>query len=257
MNAFIARIGVVLSFGLVWLGAIAGRDASAQLSGLYQTAPGTVGVYNFQYDNIHAVTLPVNLTVSFSGDNPTTSLSATIVSPIIGALADGTALFPIAELFPLRVTGTSSNGQNFHGDLFGSQYLFDWTIRPGSGDELLLDGRVYWAGGRYELTTISGAHLAPSLPGDYDQNGTVDGSDYVLWRKNAGTTNALANDPLGGTIGQPHYDQWREHFGQSTGGGLAQSIPEPATWWMLLFGSLASSKLAQRRAHRGHTDRAA
>ena len=259
MNAFVARIGRLLSIGLLSLCAIAARDANAQLSGLYQTAPGAVGVYNYQYDNLHAVTLPLNVTISFSGDNPTTSLSATIVSPIIGALPDGTAVFPIAELFPMRVTGTSNNGQRFHGSLLGSQYLFDWTFQPGSGDELQLNGHVYWAGGRYEVTTISGARLISSVPGDYNQDGTVDGSDFTVWRKNEGTTNALANDPLGGTIGQAHYDQWREHFGQSAGNGtsLGSAIPEPATIWMLIVGALAISKLAQRRARPDRTDRAA
>jgi hypothetical protein len=37
---------------------------------------------------------------------------------------------------------------------------------------------------------------APSLPGDYDQNGTVDAADYVVWRKVDGT--------------QTGYDTWRE-----------------------------------------------
>ena len=37
---------------------------------------------------------------------------------------------------------------------------------------------------------------------DYNQNGTVDAADYVLWRKNDSS--------------QAGYDQWGAHFGQTT-----------------------------------------
>ena len=40
------------------------------------------------------------------------------------------------------------------------------------------------------------------LTGDYNQNGTVDAADYVVWRKNQGTTNTMPNDLVGGTIRQ-------------------------------------------------------
>jgi hypothetical protein len=259
MNVLRVRGRILLASTVLALCAIAPRDTAAQLSGLYQTAPGAVGIYNFQYDNLHSVTLPLNITVSFSGGNPTTSLSATIVAPVIGALADGSALYPIGEMFPMRVTATSNNDQKFHGSLAINQYLFDWTFQPGSGNELLLNGQVYWAGGRYEVTTISAAHLAPSIAGDYNQNGTVDVADYLLWRRDEGTTSALPNDPLGGTIGQAHYDQWREHFGQSTSAGSAAAgaVPEPATLAMLIVGAIAIPKLIQRHARPDHTDRAA
>jgi len=257
MDVSRTRIGILCSCALL-LCAIWACEVRAQLSGLYQTAPGTTGIYNYQYDNLHAVTLPVNLTVSFSGDTPTTSLSATIVAPIIGALPDGTALFPIADMFPMRVTGTSSNGQKFHGNLLGTQYLFDWTFQHGGGNELQLNGQVYWAGGRYELTTITGAHLVPSVPGDYNQDGTVDSGDFAVWRKNEGTANALPNDPIGGTIGQTHYDQWREHFGQSAGSGAGQggAVPEPTTLWMLAVGVLVIATLTQRHVRPDRTGRA-
>jgi T5SS/PEP-CTERM-associated repeat protein len=86
---------------------------------------------------------------------------------------------------------------------------------------------------------LSGA----GIPGDYNQNGIVDAADYVVWRKNAGTMNSLPNDPIGGTIGQNQYNQWRARFGQTTGGGSGASVnaavPEPATLLMLFVGVLA------------------
>jgi autotransporter-associated beta strand protein len=72
--------------------------------------------------------------------------------------------------------------------------------------------------------------LAPpaGVPGDYNNNGTVDASDYVVWRKGG----PLANDPTPGV--QPSdYDFWRAHFGSPAGAGAGlqsgSAVPEPAT----------------------------
>jgi hypothetical protein len=73
------------------------------------------------------------------------------------------------------------------------------------------------------------------VAGDYNRDNAVDAADYVVWRKYSGTTTPLANDPIGGTIGPAHYQQWRTHFGQTVGGGaplgnsVTSPIPEPAT----------------------------
>jgi hypothetical protein len=78
----------------------------------------------------------------------------------------------------------------------------------------------------------------PTIPGDYNRDGTVDAADYIVWRDKQGTDNHLPNDPIGGMIGQAHYDQWRAHFGQSAGSGSGASanvtVPEPATCMMLI-----------------------
>ena len=185
--------------------------------------------------------LPVDITFIFSNDNPTSMLTATILKPIIGAHADGTPIYPIAAYFPMRVTGTSQNGQDFQGDFLGTQYVFDWQVEPANEGELLLNVRVYWAGGRIELTTINNAPLIPAVAGDYNRDGTVDAGDYVVWRNNEATTNPLPNDPIGGIVGLSHYNQWRTHFGQTAGSGTASNaaVPEPARALLLLMGLLA------------------
>jgi hypothetical protein len=82
--------------------------------------------------------------------------------------------------------------------------------------------------------------------GDYNADGSVDAADYVLWRKNFGTTNELANDDIGGTIGPPHYNQWRSNFGEGEGGaGAAAAAPEP-TSLPLVLGSIAAVAILRR-----------
>jgi hypothetical protein len=77
---------------------------------------------------------------------------------------------------------------------------------------------------------------APSVVGDYNKNGAVDAADYVAWRDNMGTMNTLPNDPLGGTIGQGQYDNWRSRFGEILPAGQSVgAVPEPYTSGLLVM----------------------
>jgi hypothetical protein len=85
------------------------------------------------------------------------------------------------------------------------------------------------------------------LAGDYNDNGTVDAADYVVWRENMGTNNTLPNNELPGPIGMAHYDQWRANFGSGGSAvGLAAGVPEPASLALAvicLFAGLGWRKL--------------
>ncbi len=84
------------------------------------------------------------------------------------------------------------------------------------------------------------AEVAPGLPGDYNSDGVVDGSDYVLWRK------APAN--FGGS--PDGYNTWRSNFGRTSASGTSLSgtaVPEPATW---LLGFIACAATAAVRSHK-------
>jgi hypothetical protein len=73
--------------------------------------------------------------------------------------------------------------------------------------------------------------LSGTLPGDFNDDGTVDAADYVVWRNT-------------GINGQQGYNDWRANFGQSAGSGSLSStaVPEPAVALLLLFGSVRSAK---------------
>jgi hypothetical protein len=89
---------------------------------------------------------------------------------------------------------------------------------------------------------IDAIRVGPDLPGDYNNDGSVDAADYVVWRDNQGTTNTLPNDPLGGTIGPAQYDQWRANFGALAGpsaaGDRTSPVPEPSSVVSFLLASL-------------------
>jgi hypothetical protein len=88
----------------------------------------------------------------------------------------------------------------------------------------------------------------PPVPGDLNDDGTVDAADYVVWRKTDGT--------------QTGYDAWRSRFGSSQGQGsgsagyalgasakaLSTEVPEPATASLMIFATAICRWLASRIA---------
>jgi hypothetical protein len=105
----------------------------------------------------------------------------------------------------------------------------------------------------FQTANFDDFSLIAVLAGDYNGNGTVDAADYVLWRKNVGTTNPLANDLIGGTIGNAQYNQWRAHFGQTAGSGSGTSTiaasPEPTTLLLFAAALIGCSIAGKRKSH--------
>jgi hypothetical protein len=74
---------------------------------------------------------------------------------------------------------------------------------------------------------------APAVPGDYNEDGTVNAADYAVWRDKLGQTFQLPNEVSGvstGMVTSADYTAWRERFGNTSGGGSTNgAVPEPAT----------------------------
>jgi sugar lactone lactonase YvrE len=74
------------------------------------------------------------------------------------------------------------------------------------------------------------------LSGDYNNDGMVDASDYVVWRKTSGAPAA--------------YEDWQANFGESAPGGSgghgADSVPEPAAVVLLFIAILSVGILRYR-----------
>ena len=68
--------------------------------------------------------------------------------------------------------------------------------------------------------------ITTAKPGDYNQDGTVDAADYVMWRKT-------------GVNGSQGYETWRANFGASSVGGSSTAtnaaVPEPAASLLLIL----------------------
>lgn len=67
-----------------------------------------------------------------------------------------------------------------------------------------------------------------TMAGDFNFDGSVDVADYSVWR-----------DGLGSTFVAEDFELWKANFGRIAGGvgaftGAAASVPEPATWLLVL-----------------------
>lgn len=145
--------------------------------------------------------------------------TAALVGTLEVSLVDG--FMPMAgDAFQILTAGGGRTG------------IFTTEILPA------LSGGLNWDV-QYNPDSLVLSVISAGLPGDYNQDGSVDAADYVVWRKNEGTTNPLPNDPIGGTIDADQYNQWRTHFGQPTGNGpgagAKATAPEPATLVLLMF----------------------
>jgi hypothetical protein len=111
-------------------------------------------------------------------------------------------------------------------------YEFHWLLRDAEGNG--------WA-------IVAPFRIVAELPpGDFNQDGTVDAADYVVWRKTDGT--------------QTGYDAWRANFGTSllAGSGAAipsaeplPAVPEPSTLMILCITAIVLGAAARRRTRPG------
>lgn len=81
------------------------------------------------------------------------------------------------------------------------------------------------------------SHASSPIPGDYNQDGSVDAADYTLWRDILDSATALPNDDTAG-VAADDYDRWKTNFGNHSGTG-ALALPGPRDSG-LASGSLAS-----------------
>jgi hypothetical protein len=113
-------------------------------------------------------------------------------------------------------------------------------IAMGSNLELYLQGKAADVAD-FARATFSNIQFGTgnAVPGDYNNNGTVDAADYVDWRKGG----PLANDPTPGV--QPDdYNFWRARFGNPAASGLSLvggAVPEPTGILLVLTAAMFAS----------------
>jgi enterochelin esterase family protein len=102
-----------------------------------------------------------------------------------------------------------------------------------------------WGNWRGQLGSMLVSLLGspPNAVGDYNRDGIVDASDYVVWRKELGNRVALGRGADGnrnGLIDPDDYTIWQNRFGSTdeSAQGETSTIPEPLRGYMLSSGLL-------------------
>lgn len=100
----------------------------------------------------------------------------------------------------------------------------------------------------YKLTSLLAAP-APKVDGDFNDDGKVDGRDYVIWRDTLGSTTDLRADADGSLIiSQADYIHWRNNFGTGLGAGSGAGVPEPSALVLMTFGLAGLASFKRRRS---------
>jgi hypothetical protein len=140
----------------------------------------------------------------------------------------------------------------------GALLNLNFTAGPDTIHSLFIDGLGQPAGtwgavgstADYTSPLITGAGrlLVTSGPlvGDYNDDGTVDAADFVVWRANVGAATIPNRHPNAiGSVGQSDYELWRNHFGRTGGSGAGANgpshaaAPEPSAWALAMICAFA------------------
>jgi len=172
------------------------------------------------------------LEIEIGGTMPGTQYDRLSVSGT--ASLGGTLAVSLLEDF-MPVAGNAFEILTAAGGIVGT---FDTEMLPPLANDLIWDVN-------YSTNSVILVVAAPSIPGDFNGDGTVTAADYVSWRKTGGT--------------QAEYNDWRSNFGATTpSGSLADSSSHAAVPELdcaaLLIGALATcaagSAGQQRRPRR-------
>ncbi|HEX6962981.1 MAG TPA: dockerin type I domain-containing protein, partial [Lacipirellula sp.] len=116
-----------------------------------------------------------------------------------------------------------------------------------AGDDLrfqfsLTDGTIARSSVNYASAVIDA---------DFDNSGTVDGRDLLLWQRNLGTnagaTNGQGDSDANGAVNAADLANWRSRFGDPSAVAAASAIPEPSAAVLMLCSAAAVFSLRQRR----------
>jgi hypothetical protein len=98
--------------------------------------------------------------------------------------------------------------------------------------------------GAFELVSLSNA-ASTNAQGDFDQDGDVDGADFLVWQRTLGSAARAADADGNGLVEAADLKVWRNHFGQTIAQTATHPVPEPTS--LLLVVIPAACRLAGRR----------
>lgn len=101
-----------------------------------------------------------------------------------------------------------------------------FTFDAAAGMAVLED----WTAGEAWLAIVRTA--AAALPGDYDDNGVVDGGDFLAWQRTSGSGTPLPNETASpGIVDAEDLNVWKQHFSaNNTTSSTVAQVPEPSAF---------------------------
>jgi hypothetical protein len=118
-------------------------------------------------------------------------------------------------------------------------------------DEVLTPEAVLALGG---ATAAGLAVTAPVTDADFNNDGSVDGADFLIWQRgfgiNSGATNAQGDADLNGQVNSADLTLWKASFGGTQSVAAAGAVPEPGSLGLAI---LALAALATRKTRPGVT----
>jgi hypothetical protein len=216
-----------------------GTAAPANYGFFLDYGPGLAVMYGASRDSIFSLDAPAQPVVAGQFDPaplrvtiPQGEFDANISSNVFG---DSAARQTTTDLTGMNCVVNADTNNNGCGGAMGS-YSVAGNLATLT---VPIDFRI---GGGTPVVGFTGTFVAThqlgelGVPGDYNNNGTVDGADYVLWRKGGPLQNEVDTP---GTVDAADYAAWRARFGNTSGSGAGASsaaVPEPMSALLFLIG---------------------
>jgi len=234
----------------------------------------------------------VTSTVEYAGSGSINNLVLT-VDPVTGqAYLHNPSPFTVAiDGYTISSEGGSLNSspaawtslQDQVGNTWAEANLSDNRVSElqatGSTTLLANDGTTFDLGGLFnpdepEDLVFQFVLANASVPGDYNNDGTVNAADYTIWRNHLGETFQLQNEVEGTTPGMvttEDYAAWKANFGSTSGVGEETArtgvvvyesldgsgsltlgvgaVPEPASWLLVCLGGVLTIGIWPGKRH--------
>jgi hypothetical protein len=145
----------------------------------------------------------------------------------------------------------------------GESYLAGSSLVANGASVVL--GAAFNTAAAHDLVFKYSVVEAEPLSADFDNDGDVDGADFLRWQRGLGTSGAGATKAVGNADGDADVDAadlaiWQSGFGDTTFSGpgalvtgfvryvnAATTVPEPSSTWLVGFGLAFAGVLSLRK----------
>jgi hypothetical protein len=240
---------------LAWNGTAASRVVLHPLTGFTETWANAIfgsqqvgyGYGSATSDNTHALMWIGNSAVPTNLNPAGYTFSEALAISAAGQVGSASGPATGGDIHAFWWKGTAASAVDLHPLLADLGIDFVSSSATGIAD----NGTIVGYATDEELNSY--AVMWTPLFGDYNDDGSVDAADYIIWRKTGAT---LRNEYVTlGTKNAPDYDAWRSFFGSSPTSDVAADspapVPEPSAI-VLLIGCHWLCRCFQRTAKR-HT----